>query len=81
MPTVIDPKKLQRARDEHIKLKIIGPNAFVVKGDSGQSHVIDTKGVEALYCTCPDYEHNCGKGEKCKHMIAYEEWEVDEVIV
>jgi predicted nucleic acid-binding Zn finger protein len=74
-------KRMKRAESEHMMLRIVGPDSFTVTGDSGNSHVIDTVGTEAVHCTCPDYEHNCSGQEKCKHMIAYEEWEVDEVVV
>jgi len=74
-------RRLERARSEHMTLRLVGPNSFTVTGNSGTAHVIDTSGCEATYCTCPDYEHNLTGDEKCKHMIAYEEWEIDEVQV
>lgn len=73
--------RLERAKSEHMTLRIVGPNSFTVTGDSGNAHVIDTKGVVTTHCTCPDYENNCSGDEKCKHQIAYEEWVIDEVIV
>lgn len=76
-----EARRLERARNEHMTLRPIGPNSFTVTGDSGESHVIDTSGCDATYCTCPDYEHNLSGDERCKHMIAYEEWEIDEVTV
>ena len=74
-------RRLERARNEHMTLRLVGPNSFTVTGDSGTAHVIDTSGCEATYCTCPDYQHNLSGDEKCKHMLAYEEWEVNEVKV
>lgn len=73
-------KRHARAKEEHMTLRAIGPNSFTVTGDSGNSHVIDTDGVDATFCTCPDKEHNLSGNERCKHMIAYEEWLIDEVI-
>ena len=74
-------ERLERARSEHMTLRLVGPNSFTVTGDSGTAHVIDTKGCDATFCTCPDYEQNLSGDEKCKHMLAYEEWEVNEVKV
>lgn len=76
-----EARRLERASNEHMTLTPIGPNSFGVTGDSGSTHVIDTKGVEATFCTCPDYEHNLSGDERCKHMLAYEAWEINEVKV
>jgi len=69
-----------RAEKEHIKMQVAGPNAFAMTGDSGRTHLIDTEGMKAVYCTCEDNNQNLSSHEKCKHQIAYEEWLVDEVI-
>jgi len=71
--------RLGRAVNEHMTLRVIGPNQFTVTGDSGVSHVIETDGVDALSCTCPDHKYNLSAGQKCKHMIAYEDWYVNDV--
>ena len=76
-----EEKRRQRARNEHMTLTPIGPNSFGVTGDSGETHVIDTEGCEATFCTCPDKEHNLSGDERCKHMLAYEQWEINEVKV
>jgi len=82
MQTTVSKESVRRKRaeSEHMTLRVIGPNAFTVTGDSGNAHIIDTKGVDATHCTCPDYEHNLSGDERCKHMIAYEEWKIDEVV-
>lgn len=75
-------RRLERARNTTWKAAIAGPNTFAIRGENSDSaHLIETEGTDALRCSCPDYEHNVGPDGKCKHMIAYEEWNIDEVMV
>jgi len=69
-----------RAEKEHMKLEVAGPNCFAITGDSGRTHLIDTEGMDAVFCTCEDNQNNLLPHEQCKHQIAYEEWLIDEVI-
>ena len=74
-------KRAARAASENVTMTIVGPDTFAMEGDSGNAHLVETSGSEATHCTCPDYEHNLTGDQKCKHMIAYEECEYDEVEV
>lgn len=67
-------RRMKRALNEDWAVAVSGPNSFVFSGDSGKAHVVRTDGTEAVECSCPDHEHNLSKGQKCKHMMAYEEW-------
>lgn len=35
--------------------------------ESEEDHVVHT---DDLYCSCGDYEYNCGAGQYCKHVYA-----------
>lgn len=74
-------KRLKRAKETHWLLAVTGPNEFAIRGkNSENAHLIMTKGVDALECSCPDYRHTVAPNGKCKHMIAYEEWFINEVV-
>lgn len=74
-------KRLERARNTSWKAAVAGPNSFAIRGaDSDSAHLVETSGTDALRCSCPDFKHNLGAGGKCKHMLAYEEWNIDEVM-
>jgi len=73
-------KRARRARETYWMMAVTGPNQFAIRGRDSDAHLIETSGMEAIRCSCPDYEHNVGPDGMCKHMIAYEEWEIDEVM-
>ena len=66
----------QRAENETMTLIMVGETHAMIRGDSGKSHPIQTDGVDATACACKDYTYNTNR---CKHMIAYEEWLIDSV--
>jgi hypothetical protein len=51
-------------------------NDHLIKGDSGNWHILEVDGSQAESCTCPDHQM---RGVDCKHMIAYTEWLIDEI--
>lgn len=73
------PSRYNRARNQTIELTFVDGDRLAVKSDgSEESHVLETDGIEAVSCTCPDYEHREPEGG-CKHMIAWEKWFIDVV--
>lgn len=66
-----------RAEEEHMTLYALYGDEFVIEGDSGNRHVLNTSGSTALECSCGDHQN---RSVRCKHMAAYEEWLIDEVI-
>jgi hypothetical protein len=68
----------ERAKREHMTYYVIGADQHVIEGDSGTRHVLDVDGTEALSCSCPDHQN---RHRSCKHMIAYQEWYIDSVVM
>lgn len=74
----VDSGREGRARSEHMTMQFTDDgDVLVVTGDSGNPHALQTAGMRAVSCSCPDHQN---RGSRCKHMIAWEEWLVDEVL-
>lgn len=69
-------ERTQRARDEWMELHVVD-DQLGIQSESGDLHLLSTNGTTAEGCTCPDHQH---RGVRCKHMIAYEDWEIDAVV-
>lgn len=71
--------RFYRAQSQEMELTIIENDDMAIRsGGSDETHVLHTEGSEAISCTCPDYENRNPDGG-CKHMIAWENWFIDEV--
>jgi len=50
-------KRIKKALDEDMEVRMIGENSFKVKG----KYIVDID----LTCTCPDFQYS---GKPCKHI-------------
>lgn len=66
----------QRAHEQYVTLFFVGRD-LIIQMDDGDRHVIQTHGIDAEDCSCPDRQK---RGEKCKHMWAWERWFVDRIV-
>ena len=68
--------RAKRARDQWMELHVVD-DQLGMASEGGDLHLLSTDGTDADGCTCPDHQH---RGVRCKHMIAYEDWEIDAVV-
>lgn len=69
----------KRAQSEEMSATVISSNEIAVNSEnSDESHIVETRGSEAVSCTCPDFRFSRPK-DGCKHMRAWEDWAIDVV--
>lgn len=67
-----------RASEDRATLTYTEDNTMLVRLGDGDPHVLETSGAEAVDCSCKHREFN---DTPCSHMVAYEDWEIDEVVL
>lgn len=72
----MEATRTARAQEEDMTYMIVGDNDHIMQGSNGNNYILDVDGTSAVSCTCPDHQQ---RDVRCKHMAAYEDWEVDEV--
>lgn len=68
--------RVERSEDEHVTIIFTEDNDLLVRTDDGPSHVIGYRGGYQEMCTCEDNRYREGS---CKHQIAWERWNIDEI--
>jgi len=71
-----DLKRIVRAVEEDLGVEPLEYPEVAVKDFSEEDPTGHVVNIENLWCSCPDYEHNCKSEEKnttdnkyCKHII------------